>query len=113
MYVYISEKSTFNDFDDESALFWLEEQVVYGDWTGGVQGDGSYVKTGQITVSEVSLLQLSETSEVVLWLGFIFFGNFPLKAPDTISSNDLPTKLANIPVILKSNRSTAKAPLFW
>ena len=51
--MYISESETFNDFDNPNALFWLEEELIYGDWTGGPNGDGSYIKSGQIPISEV------------------------------------------------------------
>ena len=53
MYVYISESEKFNDFDNTNALFWLEEELVYGDWIGGENGDGSFVKSGVIPLSEV------------------------------------------------------------
>ena len=39
MYVYVSEQEKFNDFANGDALIWLEEELVYGDWTSGVNGD--------------------------------------------------------------------------
>ena len=54
MYVYISEQEDFKDFLNPDALFWLEEEIVYGDWTGGFAGDGSYTHSGQYEVPEVS-----------------------------------------------------------
>ena len=52
MYVYISEQSNFTTFDDRS-LFWLEDELVYGDWMSGPDHDGTFVKTAQIPISEV------------------------------------------------------------
>ena len=53
MYVYISDNERFSDFDDKNALFWVEDELQYGDWTSGLAGDGTYQKNSQITVSEV------------------------------------------------------------
>jgi len=55
MYIYISEQEKFNNFSDKSALFWFEEELQYGDWSGGPNGDGMYEKSGQIEISEVRL----------------------------------------------------------
>ncbi|KAK7493479.1 hypothetical protein BaRGS_00015379 [Batillaria attramentaria] len=52
MYVYVSEQEDFDDFANEDALFWVEKGLVYGDWTSGETGDGTYVKHGQILASE-------------------------------------------------------------
>ena len=53
MYVYVSDQEDFTDFKNEKALFWLERGVVYGDWSGGDNEDGSYEMSGQIEASEV------------------------------------------------------------
>jgi hypothetical protein len=53
MYVYVSDKEIFENFTDKNALFWLEEELQYGDWAGGPNGDGTYEKNGLIEVSEV------------------------------------------------------------
>ena len=53
MYIYISEQETFTDFNNPESLFWLEEELVYGDWTAGEDGDGSYIKNAIIPLSEV------------------------------------------------------------
>ena len=55
--MYISETKTFRDFKNPAALFWKQEDLVYGDWTAGVNGDGNFVKKGHIPVSEVSCWQ--------------------------------------------------------
>ena len=53
MYVYLSENEFFDDFDNKDALFWSEEEMTYGDWTGGENGDGTYEISTQIKPSEV------------------------------------------------------------
>jgi len=58
MYVFLSEKEHFNEFSSKTALFWLEEELQYGDWLGGPSGDGSFSKNGQIEISEVSFASL-------------------------------------------------------
>ncbi|CAL1530511.1 unnamed protein product [Lymnaea stagnalis] len=52
MYIYISEEEEFKDFKNEKALFWLQKGLVYGDWTEGPIGDGTFENTGQIEASE-------------------------------------------------------------
>lgn len=44
LYMYISEEETFSDFDNEEALVWKKTGLVYGDWTSGPKGDGTYEK---------------------------------------------------------------------
>ena len=51
--MFISEKEKFSEFSNKAALFWLEEDLQYGDWFGGPSGDGSFSKSGQIEISEV------------------------------------------------------------
>jgi hypothetical protein len=58
MYVYISENEKFTEYDDPAALFWLEEDLVYGDWTAGKDDDGSLTHTGTIPLSEVDTIIL-------------------------------------------------------
>lgn len=42
MYVFLSEDEIFTNFDDPDALIWSKKGLVYGDWTGGPNGDGTY-----------------------------------------------------------------------
>ncbi|KAF8564936.1 hypothetical protein P879_05567 [Paragonimus westermani] len=49
MYAYLSEEPTFAAFNDSRALFWHQPDLIYGDWTGGPHGDGSYTKIDVIT----------------------------------------------------------------
>ena len=65
MYVYLSEKEVFDDFDNPKALFWMEEELVYGDWTSGVNSDGTYNKVLKIPASEVGLNHLLTTSALL------------------------------------------------
>ncbi|KAL5008258.1 hypothetical protein ScPMuIL_013839 [Solemya velum] len=51
-YAYISEDEEFSDFANKDALFWRHNGLVYGDWTAGVNGDGSFTKSGFIEASE-------------------------------------------------------------
>ena len=34
-------------------MFWQQKGLVYGDWTSGIEGDGSFIKSGQIPTPEV------------------------------------------------------------
>ena len=52
--MYISEDLEFKNFDDESSLFWKKTGIVYGDWYGGPNGDGTYNKWTTLTASEVN-----------------------------------------------------------
>ena len=53
LYVFVSEQERFKDFKNPASLFWLEEELVYGDWTSGPNSDGSFMKSGQLPISEV------------------------------------------------------------
>ena len=50
MYVYLKENEHFQGY--ESDRFWLEEDLVYGDWTAGLNGDGSFEKSTKLKISE-------------------------------------------------------------
>lgn len=55
-YVYFSESmDRFTSFDDESALFWKETGLIYGDWTSGPSGDGSRSKSVTFSTPQVLL----------------------------------------------------------
>lgn len=51
--MYISEDQEFKDFNNELSLFWKKTGILYGDWYGGPNGDGTFTKWTQITASEV------------------------------------------------------------
>ncbi|GLH01413.1 Uncharacterized protein GBIM_07572 [Gryllus bimaculatus] len=52
LYVYVSELPKFRDFNNPDALIWTQKGLVYGDWTGGPNGDGTIVHNTQIKTSE-------------------------------------------------------------
>lgn len=51
--MYISEDKDFKNFDDNSSLFWKKTNVIYGDWYGGPNKDGSFTKSTKIVPSAV------------------------------------------------------------
>jgi hypothetical protein len=73
MYVYITETPTFNDFNNKDALFWLEEELQYGDWLGGPNGDGTFEKNGQIPISE----KVQNNGSLYIHVFFVRAGNSP------------------------------------
>jgi len=50
--VYLSESENFKKFDDPRSLIWFEEGLVYGDWYGGPNRDGSRVLEHTFVPSE-------------------------------------------------------------
>lgn len=52
LYVYLSEKEIFTDFNDHNALVWHEEELTYGDWQGGPSSDGVYMKETEWDATE-------------------------------------------------------------
>lgn len=55
LYVYVSEELEFGGFNQTGALVWLQKDLVYGDWTSGPEGDGSFTFTTTIPTSQVSI----------------------------------------------------------
>ncbi|KAK3914606.1 Cleft lip and palate transmembrane protein 1-like protein [Frankliniella fusca] len=51
LYVFISESKKFTDFDNHEALIWRKNNLVYGDWYSGPNGDGNYILKSQIRTS--------------------------------------------------------------
>lgn len=37
----------------QAHLFWLCENIRYGDWTGGIDGEGTHKMSGSLKISEV------------------------------------------------------------
>lgn len=54
LYVFISETKKFTDFDNHEALIWRKNNLVYGDWYSGPNGDGTFTLKSQIRASQVS-----------------------------------------------------------
>ena len=52
--MFLSTDEEFSDFKNHDTLFWEKKGLRYGDWTAGVDGDGSFVKTGSIDTPIVS-----------------------------------------------------------
>lgn len=55
LYIYLSENEVFTDFNNTEALFWYQQDLVYGDWTTGDSGDGCYEHYQELDLSEVGL----------------------------------------------------------
>lgn len=54
MYCYISEKEFLNNIN-ELQFVWKQTDIVYGDWYGGPNGDGTYTFSTEITPSKALL----------------------------------------------------------
>jgi hypothetical protein len=53
VYIYLSEIETkFADFNDSRALFGHFQNIKYGDWKSGANGDGTYEISGEFPTSE-------------------------------------------------------------
>ncbi len=52
LYVYISEKTDFRDFNDSSALVWVQKDLSYGDFESGLNKDGTYSFSTQKETTE-------------------------------------------------------------
>lgn len=53
MYVFISEDSKFEDFDNEKALIWMIADLEYGNWNIGKNEDGILSIENQIELTPV------------------------------------------------------------
>lgn len=51
--MYISEHEHFTDFNATSALFWEQQDLVYGDWTSGENSDGCYEHFAELDIPQV------------------------------------------------------------
>nr|CAD7608278.1 unnamed protein product [Timema genevievae] len=52
LYVYISERKDFSEFNNPDSLVWRQDGLTYGDWTSGPVGDGSRTMSTNIKTSE-------------------------------------------------------------
>jgi hypothetical protein len=52
LFVYLTEWEEFNVSRDHASLVWNGD-LVYGDWNGGPNADGSFVSSMNISVPEV------------------------------------------------------------
>ena len=53
LYVYVSEKTDFHEFNDSSALIWTKNDLWYGDYYSGENEDGTFTFSTQIPTTEV------------------------------------------------------------
>lgn len=53
--MYLSENEVFSDFNRTEALFWFQQDLVYGDWTTGEAGDGCYEHYLELDTPEVKI----------------------------------------------------------
>lgn len=51
LFVYLSEKEHFTDFSEDS-LVWMKDNIIYGDWTSGDNGDGTYTFETEYPITE-------------------------------------------------------------
>ncbi|CAD5116209.1 DgyrCDS5125 [Dimorphilus gyrociliatus] len=72
LYAYLSESEVFDDFKPES-LFWLEEELEYGDWTSGLTKDGTYIKDGKIKATPT----IQNNGSIYLHVFIVKAGNSP------------------------------------
>ncbi|XP_033734094.1 cleft lip and palate transmembrane protein 1 homolog [Pecten maximus] len=73
LFVYISLQEEFTDFNNPQSLFWQQKGLMYGDWTSGVDGDGSFVQSGQIPTPEV----VQNNGSIYLHVYFVRSGKSP------------------------------------
>jgi len=77
LYVYISEQDDFNEFDMSENLFWKLENMQFGKWDQGPNGDSIFEKSMQVPLSES-----------VQNNGSIYFHSFVVKAGKSPNPND-------------------------
>uniref|UniRef100_A0A1W7RAS7 Cleft lip and palate transmembrane protein 1 n=1 Tax=Hadrurus spadix TaxID=141984 RepID=A0A1W7RAS7_9SCOR len=74
LYVYISEKEDFSEFNNSDLLKWYQPELIYGDWYGGPDNNGIYSMETEIAISE------SVQNNGSLWLHLYITKNG--KSPD-------------------------------
>ena len=52
LYVYVSEQKDFGDFNNSEALVWKKEELWFGDWYSGEDGDGVHSFSKTLKASE-------------------------------------------------------------
>ncbi|KAG7159235.1 Cleft lip and palate transmembrane protein 1-like 1 [Homarus americanus] len=73
LYVYMAEFDDLPPFRDPKALVWCKKDLVFGDWTSGPNGDGTYTKS--ITFNTSSFLR--NNGSIYLHVYFVMSGNSP------------------------------------
>lgn len=86
LYVYVSEQSSFNDFDDHNSLFWRKDKLTYGDWYSGKNFDGTYTISKILIPSE----NLKNNGSIYLHAYIVKNGKSPNpKVKDYVAKNVL------------------------
>lgn len=65
MYLDENEKVSFKD----ESLIWFQPNIIYGDWYGGPNGDGTYTLETEITATEVVI----NITIIVVFLTFLIY----------------------------------------
>lgn len=73
MLVYISESEKFIEFDDLKRLIWHQEELVYGDWYGGPNKDGTFSVDLQIPASQT----IQNNGSLFIHVYLVKHGNSP------------------------------------
>lgn len=50
LYIYLTENERHTDFKPGN-LFWVKENLIYGDWYSGIDGDGTYSFESDINIT--------------------------------------------------------------
>ena len=50
----MNEEETFTQFSNSENSVWVKEDLRYGDWTSGINGDGIFSKCHKFSPSHVS-----------------------------------------------------------
>ena len=53
LYLYVSEDQLKPNFNDPQQLIWFKNDLVYGDWKSGPNGDGQYTHEVTVPLSQV------------------------------------------------------------
>ena len=74
--IYVSDHEKFTKFNESQYLFWELSDLEYGDWVSGPSGDGSFVLSDFVEISEVCMtllkigqlgLRVTVTPCVIIW----------------------------------------------
>lgn len=52
LYVYISDQHDYVDFENPQSLIWYKDGLIYGDWSSGADGDGTYTQSTKIQATQ-------------------------------------------------------------
>jgi hypothetical protein len=58
LYVFINEQEQFTEFNDDKYLHWKLENIEYGNWNDGENGDGIFTHKSEIELTPVMLILL-------------------------------------------------------